>query len=369
MPEPSDKSPRIFLWRRVAIAVNLLALLVLVALAVQFGTAAENAARVRNSLIAEIGQAGEFDWSPVDLPSGYRSEESTIPGLFNDIVLRLLAEVDGRDMSDHDKARLLASHMVRNRNAQRPIQSDSINAYRRIIEEGDGYCADYSQVFTGLALAAKLPVREWGLAWNGFGFGHTFNEVFERELDKWVFIDSFYSMYAVDADTGVPLSVLEFQERLRSGAAQSEVRVVPILSDKFPFKTQKRALEYYSRGADQFYLFWGNNVFSYDHNFFVRLLGALPRHFEVAVAIILDIHPAIRLVETDTNAAHIEALWNTKRLTLGFVWLLVVIAGSLVLQVWLYKRASRCVTPPTDRPRSIGVGRNFGEHSIAWTLG
>ena len=330
-----------YFWRGSAIAVNVAALITLVGLTVQFGTSQDNAARARNALIAEIGEDKDFHWFPDDPPADYLSENSAAHAEIEAIVEVVLQMNTATDMTNFEKARSLAAHLISNKHQQGAIQSDAVTAYRQIVTDGRGYCADYSQVFTALALAGKIPVREWGLAWEAFGPGHTFNEVFDSTLGKWVFIDSFYSAYVVDEATGMPMSALEFQTILRDQSKRAGVKVVPILNEKFPFKSQDGALDYYSRGADQFFLFWGNNVFSYDRHSVIRLLANLPRSIEVLAAIILKIQPTIRLVQTDTNAVHIKSLQQVKRQLFLYFGLIVSATILLTFQIWSFIRAWR----------------------------
>jgi hypothetical protein len=117
--------------------------------------------------------------------------------------------------------------------------------------------------------------------------------------------------------------------------------VVPLFEDEFYFGTQEDALEYYARGADQFFMFWGNDVFSYDENAFMRMLSRFPRSVEVMAAIMLGIHPSIRVVETGTNADHIDMLFRARQILLSYFFLLFAGTGLLLTQGWLLFRAKR----------------------------
>ena len=334
----SDKS---MFWRIASIVVNGLAVGIIAVMMLQFGTSEENSARVRNSLIVEIGQSEDFDWVPGNRPDSFVAESSAPPEQIASETRNLLSAAERQGLSELGKAKLFARHLASNRQAQSPIQSNTLDAYRQIVDNGDGYCADYSQVFTALALAGDVPVREWGLGWEGFGFGHTFNEIYDSSLDKWVFIDSFNSLYVVDVSTGIPLSVLEFQQRLREAPDDPRVKVIPLDWDKTYFKTQEQALEYYTRGADQFFMFWGNDVFSYDSNTYMKMLDGMPRSVEVMAAILLGIHPSIRVIETNTNAEHIDMLLGARQTLLTYFVLLFIGSGILVIQLWFYLRARR----------------------------
>ena len=94
------------------------------------------------------------------------------------------------------------------------IRSDLRSTYTLIVNEGRGYCADYSKLFNAFAHSLNIPVREWAFGRDGFGSGHTFNEIYSYADDKWVFVDSYHGMMVEDARTTIPLSVLELRRAL-----------------------------------------------------------------------------------------------------------------------------------------------------------
>ena len=167
-----------------------------------------------------------------------------------------------------------------------PIQADTTTAYDAIRTGGRGYCADFTQVFLGMAIAAGVEAREWGISFQGFGAGHAFNEVYDTSLEKWVLIDPFHSLYFIDVDTKLPLSVIELHERLLQRDDIQRVDIVKIAPSMFPFRSADAALDYYRRGMTQLALVWGNNVLDYDAATPVRIGAVLGRSVEEATAIL-----------------------------------------------------------------------------------
>lgn len=55
-----------------------------------------------------------------------------------------------------------------------------------------GCCSDYTQVFIAFALANDIKVREVN------NVGHTFLELYDHGVNKWIFFDPQYGLYAVD---------------------------------------------------------------------------------------------------------------------------------------------------------------------------
>lgn len=279
--------------------------------------------RFRNSLIASVGEPTDFDWAANQAPLGFRQESLPAPAPLGS------AAEDHREADAVGTMQALVRHLRSLPKRRGPIQSNTLETYRIIREEGRGYCADYTQVFNGLAHAATLPVREWGMSFDRFsGDGHAFSEVYDAESGQWVFVDPMHGFYVRDRATGRPLSVLAFRDRLATGTASASVEVVPI-GDAFMFDSAQEAIEYYRAGADQFYLWFGNDVFSYDNHVLVRLLGPVSRPLEQLAAIFFGVHPTIRILPTATNQSEIDALFALRSRTV----VLIVIAGVLGLLI------------------------------------
>jgi hypothetical protein len=258
---------------------------------------ARDLVKFRNAMIVRIGPADVFDWRPATRPADFREEHAPAPSEISEAASTAVGSQSRN--SEFLTALALARHLAKNRQrAAPPIQKSTLETYREIVAEGQGYCADFTQVFNGLAHAAGLEVREWGMSFEGYGGnGHAFSEIFDRGRDQWVFIDSFYSFYVTD-HTGRPLAASEFRDRLLT--ASTDLHVEPIVAEKFGFKTPERALDYYRRGAASFYMWWGNDVFTYDNNAVLAHLGA-SRALQQLAGIVLGIQPAMMLA-----AGHIQ---------------------------------------------------------------
>jgi hypothetical protein len=288
---------------------------------------------LRNAVIAEVGQQGAHEWTPDALPSDYLAETLPTPES-----LRRFAEesLNAAPTSDDfatavDLARALGRNRVRGRG---PIQDDTVTALERISTEGAGYCADYTQVYGALARAAGLGVREWGMAFDGYGGdGHAFNEVWDRARGKWLFIDTFFSFYVTDSG-GKPLSATEFRTALLDGTAD-RLQIVPINPGKFGFKSPGRAVDYYRRGAPRFFLIWGNNVLSYDEAPLVKAFSGVSRPAEQVVGIALGLQPKLVIPGEFVDA---EAVSELVRLRIAMV---IAVSGLLVVGIALLFRRRR----------------------------
>lgn len=306
--------------------------------------ASKESVRLRNSLIAEVGERGDFVWAPDAAPVDFVRETAPAPADIAAISQSVLAEVT--TASAFEKGVAIARGLKAADGPRTPILSDTRTTYRLITERGFGYCSDYTQVFNALALAAGLEVREWGMSFDRYsGEGHAFNEIFDPALGKWVFIDSYWSFFVRDARSGKPLSAMEFREHLLTGAPADAVEIVPIVPAHFGFKDQQAALDYYRRGADLLYLYAGNGIFTYEANDLVATVGSVSRGLEQAVAILVGVHPKIWVIPSDTNQAAIASLFELRRTFFLTVALGVVLGLALLVEIALlfrfYSRGNR----------------------------
>ena len=285
----------------------------------------KNGTLVRNSLHAKALPQSAFNWQPGDEPSDFILETEQPPAWFS----QKLVSVTEKG-SELVKVEAAIRTLHRQPFVGGAIQKDLQTTWRLIEDNGRGYCADYSKLFTALMLAEGLPVREWGLGHTDFGSGHTFNEVYFTSLDKWVFVDSFNGMLIEDRTSGQLLSVLEFREHVATRDFDDLVVIKLTDKDSF-FQTREEGLNYYARSSDFFYLIWGNDVFSYDSSPLIREAAAIARPLERFAAILTGYYPGIRLLETDTNAG---ARAEVKYLGLG---LYLALAAEILLSLYLIR--------------------------------
>jgi hypothetical protein len=304
----------------------------------------KDAVRFRNSLIVSVAAPADFEWTPDRVPPDFRWETSESPGAIRDAV-RVALKDQPAGASDFDKVLAIVRHLQAGHVDGRPISNATETAYRSIVERKMGWCSDFSQVLNGVALAAGIGVREWGMAFDGFGGeGHAFNEIYDRRRGKWIFVDAFSAIHVRDRASGAPLSVLEFRAALLSGKAAETVEVVNVTANP-GFKYPAKALEYYGRGADQMYLWWANDVFSYDRHPLVALLRALPASVGQTAAILAGAFPEMRIVQSATNAVWIEELEGKRRMLFLMVTAAAVLAAAFAAQLYYFRRARRLGRP------------------------
>lgn len=316
--------------RRCLAAALAAALLALLALAPHLHDPAE-LVRLRNALLLDAVEETRFDWTPADMPADFLRERMSAPPAFRARVAALGLE---SLPTDWDRALALGRHMLaaRRGGVGGAIQSDLETTYTVIRRTGEGYCGDYADVFSALALAAGLNVRSWAFSFDGFGgSGHIFNEVWDASSGRWRMIDVFHN-YHMSLDGRTPLSALEFRAAMRRDP--HSVRLHPIDPGAAPvFRYEDRARLFYQRGLDEWYLWWGNDVYSYERAPLVRVLGAVSRPLEQLGGIVQDVHPHIRVLAEEGNRGEVRALqrlkWRLWAAAIVFVAALVLALACL----------------------------------------
>lgn len=82
-----------------------------------------------------------------------------------------------------------------------------------------GVCSDMAQIFNNFCVINDIQVREWGTTsapFNRANGGHSFNEVYVKELEKWLLIDPSWGVLFYN-EQNAPLSVLELYHLSRQG--------------------------------------------------------------------------------------------------------------------------------------------------------
>lgn len=117
-------------------------------------------------------------------------------------------------ISDLDKAKQIAVWLRNYIKGGPGLGKSSDSALRKMINGEGGVCSDFSQVYNNFCVINDLKVKEWGLKIVSndpcIKGGHAFNEIYSKELDKWVLIDVSKSVLFYSINHPVPLSVYDF---------------------------------------------------------------------------------------------------------------------------------------------------------------
>jgi hypothetical protein len=125
---------------------------------------------------------------------------------------------DGCPTSDLDLVMKLNKWLVEHIKGGPGLSVPSAEALTRMLEGKGGVCSDMAQIFNNFCVINDIQVREWGSTrapYEKTYGGHSYNEVFIKELNQWILIDVSYGiMFFYDEK---PLSVIEFYQLFRDG--------------------------------------------------------------------------------------------------------------------------------------------------------
>ncbi len=266
--------------------------------------------RMRNALLLDAGNDAAVPWTPPQWPAGFATETAPPPAVFSAVAAQLgLAAMP----DDWTRALAISRHQLGSQPELKggPIQSDLQSTYRRIVGAGDGYCADFVRAFTAIANAAGMPLRAWAFSFDGFGgHGHVMVEIWNRQVQRWQLVDIFQNYYFVNG-SDAPLSAMQFRKALRDNAPGLQLR--PLYAGaRAAYSREASAWSYFRNGLPQWYLWWGNNVYSYDAASLVHALGPLSRSLEQLGGIAQGVHPRLVVLREPGNARAFDRLGRTR---------------------------------------------------------
>lgn len=225
---------------------------------------------LRFRLITRIGPPQVFETENINRFCDPRK----IPAEYRQVIARL--ELEG--LTDFEKAKRIAFDLSYGHPRGAGLGCDSVTALHSIYHLGEGVCSDYAQVFTGLCLAADLKVREWGLCddFVDIKIGHSFCEVWCKELQEWVFIDPSRSVYALDTLDGSLLSATRLIDLSTSG--QKERVLLKQIDSTYKLPTGRIFGGIYHNGENIFFLLSQNAIFRQDPILSLRFFPLIVRH-------------------------------------------------------------------------------------------
>jgi hypothetical protein len=305
-----------------------------------------DAVRVRNALLLRRTRPGDFDWTPERVPHDFRVETAPPAGWLLHALDRIGVP---QQPGAWEKALLIAAHLSEHAHDKGRIRADLLTTYRRI-REGYGYCADFARVFLAFARAAGLFARQWAFSFDGFGgHGHVFVEVWDPQRRQWVFLDVYNNFHALDPDSRRPLSALELRQALLGK------RPFPDIQRNGPgrrgFARAEKLSEYYVRGLQEWYLWWGNAALPDDERGRARFAGTRLRTVHHALRALLGLGPRIRVYETGENHAQVERLGGLRWRVVGTAFLCAALSTALLLQVSAF--GYRLSAPQGEAARTV----------------
>jgi hypothetical protein len=305
------------------------------------GTSSTDLARVRNAMVFDAVPREAFEWTTAKIPAGFMLDDVPPDPYFVEVARRL--DLDALT-DDWQRAIAISRHLLASqpRLTGGPIQAPLRETHRRIVEGGEGYCADFVRAFQALAAPAGMPLRTWAFSFDGFGgHGHIVVEIWNRQLGRWEMLDLFNNVYFPGAD-GLPLDAMAVRDGfVRDAAAMVSL---PLVAQARPgYKTESKLRDYYVAGLDEWYLWWGNNPFSYENASAVRALTPASRPLAQLGAIAQGVQPHAVGLATASNDGQVSAM---RRLTWQVRAVMSLMLLGLVLMCWsalrhLLRRSTR----------------------------
>ena len=168
--------------------------------------------------IIESDKKDDFYWQPEDAPGYFHFEpDSDNLSTFRTEIAPLVKEIN----DDFEKVLRVARHVMDVSSVEiQPhlsLKWGSPEGILRQIREGAGAdCFHRCILFSAYSASIGIKTRLWALENEYFNdTAHSINEVYVKNLKKWVFIDTMHGFYATDY--GIPLSFFELRERMLKG--------------------------------------------------------------------------------------------------------------------------------------------------------
>ena len=313
------------------VALNLAALGVLLAYTIWLAFPPSEAARLRNALLLRREDEVDFSWTPDTVPADFRKERLPASTDYMAIVQSLgVGEMQLRLGQGANAGR--APRHARGRQGSHPIgpvhdlpaDAAGLRLLRRFREGLPGPRARSRSVRAPMGI---LPSMDFG------GHGHTFVEVFDRQRARWIFVDVFNNFHAIDTASGGVLSAQDFRDFAtgkRDGVAMRANG-----PGRPGFIHEAKALDYYRRGAPEWYMWWGNAVFSFYAHPLVRAAGRVSRSVAHVIAIVIGLHPKMQIYPLTENREHARRMLELRRRLYWIGAILLALVASLGAQLAL----------------------------------
>ena len=309
--QPAEQPPR--QARRLAWWLAVAAIVLPILTLLPYVSSGTELARVRNALTFQSAPWAALQWTPSTRPISFLLDKVAPDQRLVAIVGQMHLD---RLPSDWDRAVAIADHLLTSNPTLTggPIMAGMLETYRRIAEQGEGYCADFVRVFRGLAVAAGIHVRTWGFSFDGFGgHGHVWVEVWNRQAGKWQLLDVFNNYYFTDTavDGSHALSALQLRQALLGGSDTVQLNALAP-SARAGFVHEKKAWQYFGDGLSEWYLLWGTNPFTYEQSAAISWLSPISRSLAQLGAIAQRVRPRPVLLATSNNQQQIAALHRVR---------------------------------------------------------
>lgn len=148
------------------------------------------------------------------------NNKADIPSLFFEVNTMLFAN-SRKDLTDFEKAIKIAIWLKNNIKGGPGLGKSSTTALSKMLNGEGGVCSDFSQIYNNFCVINDLKVKEWGMKSlstdSNVAGGHSFNEVYCTEFQKWIMIDVAKSILFYHTNKEIPLSTIEYIQLKKEG--------------------------------------------------------------------------------------------------------------------------------------------------------
>jgi len=141
------------------------------------------------------------------------NQKNQIPPLFFEINKLIFVE-NTKEAPVFEKAKTIAIWLKNNIKGGPGLGKSSSTALRKMMDGEGGVCSDFSQIYNNFCVVNDIKVREWGMknlsTDRSVSGGHSYNEVYCDELQKWIMIDVAKSIVFYSLDPAIPLSSMDY---------------------------------------------------------------------------------------------------------------------------------------------------------------
>jgi transglutaminase-like putative cysteine protease len=189
--------------------------------------------KVRESRNAEIARsAAAFAYEPFDHP---RLKELRLTHKLEEVVQGAKTELELVErLARWSASRWQSGHL---KESYPPWDALAILQAHADGKPVGGFCQQFNLVFLQACESFGIPGRAVSISVGDHGgkvagSGHEVVELWSNQFGKWIYVDGNFAWYAVDAQSGVPLSLLELrsrQLRVLTGKPEDSTRIVHLL--------------------------------------------------------------------------------------------------------------------------------------------
>jgi hypothetical protein len=172
----------------------------------------------QNSTKTEVTEETYNSCNPID----------EIPEIYFEINAKIFKDI--AITNDLDKAKHIACWLRQHIIGGPGLSLSSDIALVTMLEGNGGVCSDFSQIYNNFCVINNILVKEWGITVIPFDKkygGHATNEIFSKELNKWILIDVSKCVLFYTHNKQEPLSTLEVfysNENLKYDAFFAEIK-------------------------------------------------------------------------------------------------------------------------------------------------